>query len=164
MALARHLISAITLCTVALCNPTSAMAHEALGADGHHAGTALNFSIVIPAVLRILENSHPLSLPVADAPDAHISVLQRLVLVSTLGKGFCMELQLSQQQLTDWQLRVSGSVGARIEPSAAGYRLCVGRAGRYEVALQHDFTLKDSARADRTSALDWPVLVSLATP
>ena len=79
-------------------------------------------------MLRLLENSHPSSLPVADAPSAHISVLQRLVLVSTLGKGFCMDLRLTQQQLTDWQLRVSGSAGTRIEPSEGGYRLCVGRA------------------------------------
>jgi hypothetical protein len=163
MAHARHLISAITLCTAQLCNPTSALAHEALSTDGHHAAAAINFAVVIPAVLRILENSHPLSLPVADRPDAHISVSQRLVLLSTLGKGFCMELQL-RQQLTDWQLRVSGSAGARIETSAGGYRLCVGRAGRYEVMLQHDFTLNDSARASQAAVLDWPVLVSLATP
>jgi hypothetical protein len=164
MAFSRNLISAIALCAGALCNPLSALAHEAVSAGNHHAGTAINFAIVIPAVLRILENSHPLSLPMADTSDAHISVSQRLVLVSTLGKGFCMDLQLSQQQLTDWQLQVSGSASARIEPSAGGYRLCVGRAGRYEVALQHEFTLKDSARADGAAALDWPVLVSLATP
>ena len=54
-----------------------------------------------------------------------------------------MDLRLTQQQLTDWQLSVSGSAGTRIEPSEGGYRLCVGRAGRYEVALQHDFSLKD---------------------
>jgi hypothetical protein len=164
MALATHLISAITLCTVALCSPASALAREALSTDTHPASTAISFAIVIPAVLRILENSHPLSLPIAISPGAPISVSQRLVLVSTLGKGFCMELQLSQQQLTDWQLRVSGSAGVRIESSAGGYRLCVGRAGRYEVTLQHEFTLKGEARADRAAALDWPVLASLATP
>ena len=91
-------------------------------------------------------------------------MLQRLVLVSTLGKGFCMDLRLTQQQLTDWQLRVSGSAGTRIEPSEGGYRLCVGRAGRYEVALQHDFSLKDGARQGLAPALDWPVNVSLASP
>jgi hypothetical protein len=165
MALARHLISAITLCTVTLCSPVSALAREALSTDGHPpAGTAINFAIIIPAVLRILENSHPLSLPVANTPDAHISVSQRLVLVSTLGKGFCMDLQLSQQHLTDWQLRVSGSTGTRIEPSAGGYRLCIGRAGRYEMVLQHDFHLKDGPRADPAPALGWPVHISLAAP
>jgi hypothetical protein len=159
MAFASHLIL-----TIALCSPASALTREALSTDSHPASTAISFAIVIPAVLRILENSHPLSLPVADTPDAHISVSQRLVLLSTLGKGFCMELQLSQPQLTDWQLRVSGSAGVRIEPSAGGYRLCVGRAGRYELALQHDFTLKERARANPAAVLDWPVQVSLASP
>jgi hypothetical protein len=164
MAHARHLISAITLCAAALCSPTQTLAHESLNNDNRQAGAAVNFSIIVPAVLRILENSHPLSLPVTDTPSPRVSVLQRLVLVSTLGKGFCMDLQLTQQQLTDWQLKVSGSTGARIEPSEGGYRLCIGRAGRYEVVLQHDFHLKDGPRASLAPALGWPVHISLAAP
>jgi hypothetical protein len=163
MALSRNLISAVALCVGALCAAPSSQANQGLNKDSSPSTAAVNVAIVIPPVLRILENRHPLSLPIADTPDLRISVSQRLVLLSTLGKGFCAALELSPQ-LTDWALRVSGSAGAWIEPSAGGYRLCVGRAGRYEVLLQHDFTVRDSAQAGNAVALDWPVLLSLATP
>jgi hypothetical protein len=87
-----------------------------------------------------------------------------LVLVSTLHKGFCMDLQLSQRQITDWQVRVSGSPGTWLESSGGGYRLCAGRAGRYDVALQHDFGLKDSLRGNVASAIEWPVSLNLSAP
>lgn len=163
---ATHSILAIALCTGVLATPTSASAAETLTVDGRQASAALNFTIIIPAVLRILENSHPSSLPMADMPASRVSAMQRMVLVSTLGKGFCMNLRLTQLEVADWQLRVSGSAGTWIEPSDGGYRLCARRAGRYELALQHDFSLKekDGNRASPAAALDWPVNVSLATP
>ena len=155
----------LTLC-VGLLATSSAGAHEVWHTDGRPASAALNITIVIPAVLRILENTHPLSLEPADALTARTSALQRMVLVSTLGKGFCMGLQLNQPQIKEWQLRISGSAGAWVEPVASGYKLCAARAGRYEVALQHDFALKEKGQqlASPPSAVDWPVNISLATP
>lgn len=159
-------LAVLALCTGMLVSPPSAHANEAWRTDGKPVSAALSITIVIPAVLRILENTHPLSLPPADALTARTSVVQRMVLLSTLGKGFCMDLRLDRQQIADWQLRVSGSAGAWLEPAAAGYRLCAARAGRYELALQHDFALteKDQGPAGLTKVLDWPVNMSFATP
>lgn len=173
-----HAWAGLALCICMLVAPPSAHASEAWRTDGQPVSAALNITIVIPAVLRVLENTHPLSLPPADTLTARTSVVQRMVLVSTLGKGFCMDLLLNRQQIADWQLSVSGSAGIWLEPAASGYRLCAARAGRYELALQHDFILKEKSREiARTagaagsaglerlaSAPDWPVNLSFATP
>jgi hypothetical protein len=161
---AKHLIPMIALLAGLLWAPASVSASEALSIDGHPASAAINFSIIIPAVLRVIENSHPHSLPAADAQTSRVSALQRMVLVSTLGKGFCMDLQLTRRQVSDWQLQVSGSAGARVQASGGGYRVCTSRAGRYELALQHDFSLKDNTPDETIPALDWPVSLSLTAP
>ena len=159
----------LALCAGVLLVPVIARANQALSTDNQPVTAAVHVSIVIPPVLRILENSHPLALPPLDTLDtlaAHTSALQRMVLVSTLGKGFCMDLRLSQKQISNWQLKISGTLGAWLEPMLEGYRLCAARAGRYELTLQHDFFLKekDRRRADPTTALAWPVYVSFAMP
>ncbi|UUZ74532.1 hypothetical protein LP414_19115 [Polaromonas sp. P1(28)-13] len=143
---------------------TPTLANGTFSSDSQQSSAALDLRIIIPPILRILENNYPRSLPAADTQTSRISALQRMVLVSTLPKGFCMDLQLTQRQVTDWQLHVSGSAGAWIQSSEGGYRLCAGRAGRYEVALHHDFSLRDSMRGTMAPALDWPVHLSLTTP
>lgn len=161
-------LAALSLC-VGVWAPSEAQANEALSLDGYPTSVATNVGIVIPAILRILENSHPSSLPIAvpvkaDVKAPHVSALQRLVLMSTLGKGFCMDLRMTQQNVIGWKLQISGSAGVRIESAEDGYRLCTGRAGRYDVALQHDFNLKDMPRSNTAAQLDWPIHVSLAAP
>jgi hypothetical protein len=148
------------------CVAQSSRAGEMLSVDKPQASTKLDFAIVIPAVLRILENSHPPALFSADTTGALISATQRMVLVSTLGRGFCMDLQLNQQQVAGWQLNVSGSAGTRVEAADGGYRVCAVRPGRFELALQHAFSLKErKAGADiHASSLSWPVSVSLVNP
>jgi hypothetical protein len=146
---------------------------------------ALDFAIVIPALLRLLENDHPAELSPAAGPAAPISAVQRVVLVSTLRSGFCMDLRLNrlqhgQAQVTDWQVQLaalSGAVatsGARVEPFEGGWRVCARRAGRFELALQHAFSLQQKvqtalghASGEATTAsttLGWPVALSLSTP
>lgn len=165
MVRSRLLIPVIALCAGVLWGSTSTSAHDSLSADGRKAGTTQDFRIIIPEVLHILENSHPSSLTVAGTlMTPRISALQRVVLVSTLRKGFCMDLRLNQPQVADWQVQVGGSAGIWIEPLDGGYHLCAHHAGRYELALQHDFSLKDGARGNLAPALDWPVSMSLATP
>lgn len=160
----KHLIAVTALLAGALWAPTAATASESLSADGRQASAALNIAIIIPAVMRVIENSHPRSLPAADAQTSRISASQHMVLVSTLGKGFCMDLQLTQRRLADWRVQVSGSAGTRVQASEGGYRVCTSRAGRYELALLHDFALKVITPGEATPALDWPVSMSLTAP
>lgn len=136
---------------------------HAAGAFSSTSGTssaALDFQVIIPQVLRILENSHPMALPPPDRQTSRISALQRLVLVSTLRGGFCMDLQMAGQQLSDWQVQISTGTGTWLQRASGGWQLCTARAGRYDVALQHDFNAVGST--DQTRG--WPVLVSLTTP
>jgi hypothetical protein len=146
---------------------------------------AVDFAIVIPAVLRLLENDHPAELQPLAAPASPISALQRVVLVSTLRSGFCMDLRLTplqvgQTQVADWQVQLaalSGAAaasGARVEAFDGGWRVCTRRAGRFELALQHAFSMRPTApearvsmaidAAGQTASLGWPVALSLSTP
>jgi hypothetical protein len=153
-----------TFLFVSLVVSTSVDAGENMIIESRKASTPLDFSIIIPVVLRIIENRHPRSLPVAAAHASTRSATQHLVLVSTLGKGFCMELQLTKANIVDWQVTVAGSPGTWVQPSREGYRVCARHAGRYELALQHNFQLKTSDHEKGSSDLDWPVSLSLATP
>jgi hypothetical protein len=143
---------------------------------------AVDFAIVIPAALRLLENDHPTELHPLAGPAAPISALQRVVLVSTLRLGFCMDLRLNslqhgQAQVADWQVHLaalSGAAtasGARIEAFSGGWRVCTRRAGRFVLVLQHAFSLQPFATIKAAStatghgtALSWPVALSLSTP
>lgn len=159
------LLMALSALLVAMfCTPLSSRAGEMLSVDKPQTSTTLNFAIVIPAALRILENSHPALLS-ADMGAAPVSALQRMVLVSTLRKGFCVDLRLNPQQVADWQLSLSGSAGTRMETADGGYRICTSHAGRFELALQHVFNLKtgQAAPASQAFALRWPVSMSLAS-
>ena len=142
---------------------------------------ALDFAIVIPAILRLLENDHPTELDTLAGPAAPISALHRVVLVSTLRSGFCMDLRLNplqngQARVADWQVQLatlSGAAaasGVRLEAFDGGWRVCARRVGRFELALQHAFSLQPSAAiaastaAGHGTALNWPVALSLSTP
>lgn len=164
MAHAKHFILAMVAGAGGLVGTASAPAHEMLGADGRPVSAMLNLSIIIPAVLRIIENRHPPSLPATDAQTLRISARQHMVLVSTLRKGFCMDLGLTHPLVVNWQVQVSGNASTWIESSMGGYRLCGGHAGRYDLSLQHEFGLKEVSRDSLTPAIDWPVSVSLAAP
>jgi hypothetical protein len=137
-----------------------ALADGKFSIDGKQASSALDFRIVVPPVLRLLENSYPAQLPVMATGQAQISSQQRVVLVSTLGKGFCMDLQLTQPGVTAWQVRADANPEVRVQPSEGGYRLCAQRAGRFDVALQHNFSLSDNSQGDQ---LGWPVQISLSS-
>jgi hypothetical protein len=132
----------------------------AFNTDAATSSAALDFRVVIPQIFRILENSHPSALPPLDLQTARISAIQRLVLVSTLPRGFCMDLQIKDPSLNDWHLQINTGAGTWLQATTGGYRLCTARAGRYDVALQHDFNGTGTADGAR----DWPVLVSLTTP
>ena len=166
MAHSRHLIPALALGLGLATYLPNALADGAPSADGRQTGSSLDFRIIIPPVLRVVENSYPPVLPTADGSTGRISALQRVVLVSTMRRGFCMDLRLTQPRMThmtDWQLQASGSTGISVAPSEGGHRVCASRAGRYELTLQHAFRLKDrlSASAVPAPAVDWPVHLDL---
>ncbi len=166
---ARKLMALFALCTCTLCASTAAWANSVTGTDGKPVSAALNFTIIIPAVLRMMENTHPASLPIPESSTTQIAALQRIVVLSTLRRGFCMDLRLNQAQVANWQLQVSGSKSSWVEAVVGGYRLCIARAGRYELALQHEFGLKqvsptEVSRQPTLLALNWPVNVSMVTP
>ncbi|MDB5891304.1 MAG: hypothetical protein JWP47_2135 [Polaromonas sp.] len=148
-------------------NATPALANSSLQTHGGSASAVVQISVIIPAVLRLLENSHPLSLLVPqDSLGSRVSATQRLTLISTLRAGFCMDLQLNQAQVSAWQVSVSGAAGAWMQRSESGYRLCTRRPGRYDLSLQHDFDVRQvsAASTQTTQAMDWPVHVSLNSP
>ena len=124
-----------------------AFAHAPEGQPALATKTTLDFAVVIPAVLRILENSHPDALMADVAPGVGSSALQRLVLASTLDKGFCVDLRITQQQVERWDLSVSNNRNTSLQRVAqGGYRLCTLRPGRYELALQHEFAASRQAK------------------
>lgn len=152
----------------ASCMASSASGSENQNPIGSKVSSAVNFSIVIPEVLRILENNYPPVLMAAiDIQVPRISAAQRIVVLSTMGKGFCMDMSLKKSHITDWNLRLSGSTGSSLEQTAEGYRLCLRRAGRYELALQHEFELGAGSLAiakSQAALLAWPVNLSVVTP
>jgi hypothetical protein len=148
----------------AACMPV--LAREALVIGSSTSSAAIQFAIVIPAILRIVENSHPAMLPIANLGSHRVVAVQKMVVISTLRGGFCMDLQVSRPaDQGDWNLKVRGN-GAWIEPGEAGYRLCAAKPGRYELMLQHDFSALYAAAESGSvnSGIAWPVNVSLANP
>lgn len=156
------LLFAANVCLLAL--PPLARAGETLQPAGksNSVDAALTFAIVIPSVLRVLENTHPEVLESFGPSNSLVSALQRMVLISTLGKGFCMDLRLTHQQVANWNLTSSGSsAGVRVEATEGGYRLCARKAGRFEVLLQHNFEFTGNASLTPTYSTHWPVNLSL---
>lgn len=137
--------------------PSAARAEGALsinagspGGSGASASAALQFRVVIPAVMRVLENSHPSQLETA--ADGALVGQQRLVVVSNMRHGFCVALRRNQAGAGPWQLETAANNGAALTPTADGYRLCTSRPGRYSLLLQHRFEPTATL-----TALAWPV-------
>lgn len=128
--------------------PWPAAAEATLATGGGKASASLNIRIVIPPVMRVIENSHPVAI---EGPHP---VEQRLVVLSNQRHGFCASLRLSDPHITGWQLRTDEVGGITLQPVADGYRLCTSRPGRYSLRLQHDFS-------GLATALAWPVQTEL---
>lgn len=134
-----------------------AMAESGFAPPGGKASAALDFRIIIPPVMRVLENSHPSELQ-AD-PSGALGGQQRLVVVSNMKRGFCVSLRMTEPQRTGWRVQhTSGEAGVRLAPAADGYRLCTSKPGRYTLQLRHEF---DTAALQ--AAQGWPVQTDLVT-
>lgn len=161
-----RLVAFIVCYGAALGAPLSTSANEVRSANSLQTSSALGFTVIIPAILQIQENQHPATLTSTASPVSRISAIQNIVLLSTLRKGFCMNLQLTNLQLVDWHVTVSGSAGTSIEPAGGGYRLCMARAGRYKLALQHSFSpsTKHDGASTAATEISWPISLSLSNP
>lgn len=153
-------------------------------AANRHQPSAIDFSVVIPAILRLVKNDHPTELHALAGTPSLIYALQRVVLVSTMRSGFCMDLRLNpmrdgQAKMVNWQVNLTALSGAatataRVEVSDSGWRVCSRRAGRFELALRHAFSFQPYVKTPAANApsedlkeislIGWPVALSLTTP
>lgn len=130
--------------------PVPGAADATPASEGGKASASLSFRVVIPPVMRVIENSHPTQI------DGGQPVEQRLVVLSNLKNGFCASLRLSDPAVAGWRLQTDEVGGVTLQPMADGYRLCASRPGRYTLRLQHAF----DAVAPQ-AALTWPVQTDL---
>ncbi len=148
-----RLLSALAASALMLV-PATSIGESVLAHQGQ-AGASLDFRIVIPPIMRVLENSHPQLL---DTTDGGASAEQRLVVMSNMKRGFCVSLRRAAPQLGTWELQTAPQSGVQLSPVADGYRLCGTRPGQYTVLLQHRFGTADS----RANALHWPVQTDIS--
>lgn len=138
--------------------PSPSLGDSMLVTEGEAAGASasLNFRIIIPAVMRVMENSHPLQLTAS--ADGALNAEQRLVVLSNLKRGFCVNLRLAAPGVDRWQLHTPPASGVSLSPAGDGYRVCSGRAGRYTLVLQHQF----GVNAPGQQAMRWPVQTDIS--
>ena len=143
---------------LALAAPGHSLAESVVVSGVNHGGASVSVDIriVVPAVMQVIENSHPTQLGMA--VDGRWTAQQKLVVHSTMKRGFCVSLRLAAQH-----------GGTTLTPVADGYRLCTSRPGRHTLMLQHAFASAPGAAsapsADLTGlppSLSWPVRTDVA--
>ena len=152
--LSRPLLVGLTSCTLLLA-PAPGMG-EGLMVTSGKASASLDFRIVIPPIVQVLENSHPVQLAAEAGGDW--SGEQRLVVLSTMKRGFCITLRMNSPDVEGWRLKTEQTGGVQLSPVSEGYRLCTARAGRYTLLLQHDF----EAARNTSESLRWPVQTDIS--
>jgi hypothetical protein len=155
----RSTLSSTLLCSLALLlAPLASQAESGFAPPGGNASASLDFRIIIPPIMRVLENSHPTELQ-ADA-NGTLSGQQRLVVLSNMKRGFCVTLRRADaQNAAGWNLLNAGEQGGvTLTPVADGYRLCTARPGRYTLLLQHEF---NAPAPVLQTAMRWPVQTDL---
>lgn len=134
--------------------PWSAVAESRLVTGrGSPAGASLDFRIVVPPIVRVLGNHHPMSLPPPGT-----AAQQELEVLTTLRQGFCAMLRLNTSGVRGWTVR-SGDAGVQVQRTGDGFRVCALRNGRHRVALEHRFELDAAASGLQ---LPWPVQTELS--
>lgn len=134
------------------------LAEVRFDSTGQGASARLNFVIKIPAVLRIIDNSHPSQLQ-TDVDGVAVAA-QRLELQSNLKQGFCVLLRQPQYQgqgLT-WSMEVVGDQASVTRPVQEGYHVCFRQPGRHVVNLQHSFT---ATPASAPAVWTWPLMTEI---
>ncbi len=149
--------TALLLAAGLLATPAPGKSESSLAGQTRHPSAGLDFRIVIPPVVRVLENSHPLRLAAEAGGDW--SAEQRLVVVSNMKRGFCVTLRMSAPEVDAWRLRTAQSGGVTLSLVSEGYRVCTPHPGRYTLLLQHEFgATQKAARGE----LRWPVQTDIS--
>ncbi|HEX5739598.1 MAG TPA: hypothetical protein VFY22_13900 [Hydrogenophaga sp.] len=153
--LARPSLLALVVLTLGV--PGTSFGESVLVSGTRNAGASasVDIRIVVPPVMQVLENSHPSQLGVS--VDGQWNAQQKLVVMSTMKRGFCVTLRLATP-LDGWELQTQQVGGTTLSAVADGYRLCTARAGRYTLLLQHAFA---AAPPQAGNALHWPVRTDL---
>ena len=139
-------------CTL-LMSPVTGIGETAVaGPDKAGASASLRIQIVIPPIMRVLENSHPVQLEPVVGGDW--SAEQRLVVLSNMKRGFCVTLRMNTSDVEAWRLQTEQSGGITLSPVSDGYRVCTPRPGRYTLLLQHEF---EASGNSGMQSLRWPV-------
>ena len=141
-----------TLTTLALLMVPATSVGEAIVAGPGGASASLRISITVPAIVRVLENSHPSQLTPTVGGDWNAE--QRLVVLSNMKRGFCVTLRMDTADVEAWRLQTEQSGGVTLSPVSDGYRLCTPRPGRYTLLLQHEF---EASSNGAMQSLRWPV-------
>ncbi len=141
-----------------LLTPAAGMSESALGSLSRPASAALDFRIVIPPVMQLLENSHPVLL--APQGDGDWSAEQKLVVVSNLKRGFCVSLRVRAPEVDEWRLQTVQADGVTLTSVADGYRVCAPQAGQYTLLLQHEFDAATQKAGH--GELRWPVQTDIS--
>lgn len=130
-------LSALAVSLGLVLAPAASQGEAQLTSSAPATSGALDFRIVIPPVMRVLENSHPPQLT-SDA-DGSLWGQQRLVVLSNMKRGFCVTLRLRSPDVDQWQVHAAPEPGVTVAASGQAYRLCSDRPGRYTMVLQHQF-------------------------
>lgn len=120
-------------------------------------GASLDFRIIIPPIMRVLENSHPVQMEPVVGGDW--SAEQRLVVLSNMKRGFCVTLRMNTSDVDRWRLQTEQTGGITLSPVSDGYRLCTPRPGRYTLLLQHEF---EASGNSTMQSLRWPVQTDIS--
>ncbi|AOF84322.1 hypothetical protein BSY239_4239 [Hydrogenophaga sp. RAC07] len=130
---------------------------ESRAVNQHSASASIDIRIVVPPIMRVLENSHPVQLIAESGGDW--SAEQRLVVLSTMKRGFCVTLRMNTSDVEAWRLQTEQSGGITLSPVSDGYRLCTPRPGRYTLLLQHEF---EASGNSAMQSLRWPVQTDIS--
>lgn len=153
---AHRRLSALVVCLGLVLAPVAGQGEAQLATTAPAASGALDFRIIVPPVMRVLENSHPPQLT-SDA-DGSLGGQQRLVVLSNMKRGFCVTLRLRSPEVEQWQMQAVPEPGVTVESAGHAYRLCSDRPGRYTMVLRHEF----GVHAPGAQAMHWPVQTDIS--
>ena len=125
---------------------------------------SVDIRVVVPPVMQVLQDMHPLNLATGMPDNGVFSSTQRLVVFSNLKSGFCITLQQASIKIDKWSVEPTTTTNGVTLTSMAssGYLLCSKALGRQTIDLQHTFKLKTGTPL--FSAFPWPISWSIASP